>query len=44
MKIGPKSISDKETIGIVDVCDSKGCYKKNITCDFTSMGNINNFT
>ena len=42
MESGPKSILDKETIGIVDLCDSKGCYKKNIPFDFTSKGYINN--
>ena len=30
-KIGPNSILGKETIAIVDHCDTKGCYKKEIT-------------
>ena len=32
-KIGPNSILGKETIVIVDHCDTKGCYKKEITYD-----------
>ena len=30
-KIRPNSILSKEPIAIVDHCDTKGCYKKEIT-------------
>ena len=34
MKSGPKSILDKETIGINDLCDSKGTRKTYIILSF----------